>query len=64
MKICQSQAEEMVQIGVLCYSSIFTFWDDLKQAIIKHHQWMPVSLENPPIFDIYIGELNSSSKKN
>jgi hypothetical protein len=63
MKLCPSQHEEMINIGVLCYSSIFTFRDDLKQAILKHPLWSPSDPDDPPIFDIFIGELNTSSSK-
>jgi len=63
MKICPRKAEEMVQIGILCYGSIFTFRDNLKQAILNHHKWIPISNDGPPIFDIYIGKLNSASKR-
>jgi hypothetical protein len=53
----------MVKIGMLCYSSIFTFRDGLKQAIMTHPSWKPTDPSNPLIFDLFIGELNSSSKK-
>jgi hypothetical protein len=63
MKICPSPSEEMVKIGILCYGSTFMFRDDLKQAIMAHPQWTPSNSESPPIFDIFIGELNTSKKK-
>jgi hypothetical protein len=64
MRLCPSNTEEMVKIGMLCYnSSIFIFRDDLKQAIISHPSWTPSDPTNPPISDIYVGELNNSSKK-
>ncbi len=62
MRLCPSNAEEMVKIGMLCYSSIFIFRDDPKQAITSHPSWTPSDPTNPPIFDIYVGELNTSSK--
>lgn len=63
MKLCPSNAEEMVKIGLLCYGSIFHFRKDLKQAILSHPSWSPSDPDNPPIFDLFVGELNSSSKK-
>jgi hypothetical protein len=59
MKLCPSQAEEMVTIGILCYSSIFSFRDNLKQAILTHPSWTPINTDDPPIFDIFVGELNA-----
>jgi hypothetical protein len=47
IKMCPSQSEEMVKIGVLCYGSTFMFWDDLKQAIMSHPQWTPLDVNNP-----------------
>jgi len=63
MKLCPSQAEEMVTIGILCYSSIFSFCDNLKQAILTHPSWTPINTDDPPIFDIFVGELNAPGKK-
>jgi hypothetical protein len=63
MRLSPSNAEEVVKIRMLCYSSIFTFHDDLKQAIMLHQSWTPSDSSNPPIFDLFLGELNSSSKK-
>jgi hypothetical protein len=63
MRLCPSNAEEMVKIGMLCYSSIFTFRDDLKLAIMSHEAWCPIDPLHPPIFDLFVGEFNSSSKK-
>jgi hypothetical protein len=63
MKLCPSQAEEMVNIEILCYSSVFTFHDDLKQAIITHPDWKPSNPEDPPLFDLFVGELSASGKK-
>jgi hypothetical protein len=60
---CPSQSEEIVKIGVLCYSSIFISREDLKHTIMDHPDWTPIHPESPPIFDIFIGELNTSSKK-
>jgi hypothetical protein len=63
MKMCPSQSKEMIQIGVLCYSSILTFHDDLKLAILSHPLWTPKDANDPPIFDIYVSELNAPGKK-
>jgi hypothetical protein len=63
LRMCPSNAEEMVKIGMLCYSSIFMFRDDLKLAILSHSSWTPSDPLNPPIFDIFVWELNSSLKK-
>jgi len=63
MKLCPSNAEEMVKIGLLCYGSVFHFRKDLKQAILSHPSWSPSDPDNPPVFDLFVGELNSSSKK-
>jgi hypothetical protein len=62
-KVCPSQSKEMVKIGVLCYGSTLIFREDLKQAILAHPSWTPTDPNNPPIFDIFVGELNSTSKK-
>jgi len=61
---CPSQAEEMVKVGVSCYSSIFLFREDLKQAIMAHQDWTPANPDSSTIFDIFIGELKTSSRKN
>ncbi len=62
MKSCPSQSEEMVNIGVLCYSSIFTFHDDLKQAIIAHPLWTPSDPDNPLFLMYLLGSYTSSNK--
>jgi len=64
MGLCPSQNEEMIQIGALCYGSIFMFRDDLKQVIFSHQQWTPLDPASPPIFDIYVGKLNTPEKRN
>jgi hypothetical protein len=63
MHLCPSQNEEMVQISVICYGSIFLFCEDLKQAILAHPQWTPTDPTSSPIFDIYVGDFNTPGKK-
>jgi hypothetical protein len=53
----------MIQIGALCYSSVFLFRDDLKRAIMSHPLWKPTNPDSPPIFDVYVGDFIASSKK-
>lgn len=63
MRLCPSQTKEMVQIGALCYSSLFMFCEDLKQAIISHPQWTPSDKSSSLIFDIYVGNFNTSGNR-
>jgi hypothetical protein len=63
IKLCPSQHEEMVQVGALCFSSIFIYREDLKQSILKHPMWTDQYSQNPPIFEIYPADLTGSSKK-
>jgi hypothetical protein len=63
IKICPSQAEEMVKIGILCYGSIFIFRDHLKQAIMYHPLWIPIDANSPPIFDVFTSDLTTPGKK-
>ena len=63
IKICPSQAEEMVKIGLLCYGSTFIFRDHLKQAIMTHPLWTPDNPASPPIFDIFTSDLTTPGKK-
>jgi hypothetical protein len=63
MRLCPSQNEEMVQIGALCYGSIFLFREDLKQAILAHPQWTPTDPMSSLIFDIYVRDFKTPGKK-
>jgi hypothetical protein len=63
MKLCPSQEEEMVQVGALCFSSIFIYREDLKQSIIQHPLWTTKHTDDPPIFDIYLADFTGPSKK-
>jgi hypothetical protein len=63
MKLCPNQEEEMVQIGALCFSSIFIYRDDLKQSIIHHPLWTSKHANHPPIFELYTADFTGSSKK-
>jgi hypothetical protein len=63
VKLCPSQEEEMVQVGALCYSSIFLYREDLKQSIISHPAWTDKFSHQAPIFDIYPADFTGSSKK-
>ncbi len=63
IKLCPSQAEEMVQIGALCYSHILMHREELKEAILKHELWMPDPTQATPIFDLYVGDFLAGTKK-
>jgi hypothetical protein len=63
MKLCPSQFEEMVPLGTLCYSNIRINRADLEQAILHHPSWKPEDPNDPPIFDLYIGDFLASHKK-
>jgi hypothetical protein len=63
LRQCPSQAEEMVPIGILCYSSPFLHHEELKLAITSHSSWQPSDPSNPPIFDIYMGDFLANGKK-
>jgi hypothetical protein len=63
LKLSTSQNEEMVQIGALCYSIFFMNQDNLKVAIQNHPLWAPPDLNNPPIFDIHLGDFITANKK-
>jgi hypothetical protein len=60
---CPSQSEEMVPIGVICYSSPFHHREELKQAILYHPTWQPNDKSNPPVFDVYLGDFLAGGKK-
>jgi hypothetical protein len=62
-KLCPSQAEEMTQIGALCYSNVFMYREDLKAAIINHPLWLPQDSSNPPIFDLYLSDFIAQNNK-
>jgi hypothetical protein len=53
----------MIQVGALCYSSVFLFRDDKKKAIMSHPLWQPEVTNPPPIFEIYVGDFNTAGKK-
>jgi hypothetical protein len=61
--LCPSQNKEMVKIGTLVYSSILTFRDHLKQAIMSHPLWQPSHSDPTPIFDIFVSELVFNGKQ-
>jgi len=63
IKLCPRQTEEIIQVGALCYSSVFLFRDDLKKAIMLHPIWKPEFTDPPPFFDLYIGDFNAAGKK-
>jgi hypothetical protein len=56
----------MVKISLNLYMpvEIITYRsDDLKQAILQHPLWRPENPDNPPIFDLYIGDFLANNKK-
>jgi len=59
---CPSHSEEMIPIGVLCYSSPFLHREELKQAIVNRHEWQQIT-STPPVFDIYLGDIVAAKKK-
>jgi hypothetical protein len=63
MKLCPSQEEKMVQVGALCFSSIFIYREDLKQSILNHPLWAQRHSEQPPIFELYPADFTGSSSK-
>lgn len=52
IKLFPSHKEEMIQIGVLCYSNVFMYHEDLKAEILAHPQWLPQDPDNVPILDL------------
>jgi hypothetical protein len=63
VKMSPSQDEEMIQIGALCFSSIFTYREDLKQAIFQDPLWNPDNAIINPIVDIYPADFQGPDKK-
>jgi hypothetical protein len=63
VKMSPSQDEEMIQIGALCFSSIFTYSEDLKQAILQDPLWNPDKAIINPFFDIYPADFQGPDKK-
>lgn len=63
VKLSPSQNKEMIQIGALCFSSIFTYREDLKQAILLDPLWNPANTIDEPIFDIYPADFQDPDKK-
>ncbi len=59
---CPSHSEEMIPIGVLCYSSPFLHREELKQAIVNRHEWQQFT-STPPVSDIYLGDIVAAEKK-
>jgi hypothetical protein len=39
LKLCPSQAEEMVPVGALCFSNLFMHREELKCSIMLHPLW-------------------------
>ena len=63
IKLCSSQAEEMVPLGALCYSNVLMHREDLKEAFYNHLLWKTQFPTNSPIIDIYLGDFLASGKK-
>jgi hypothetical protein len=63
IKLCPSQNEEMVQIGALCFSSIYSYREDLWINIMQHPSWNPNNDPNPPVFDLIHSDFIGPSKK-
>jgi hypothetical protein len=63
IKLSPSQDEEMIQVGTLCFSSIFTYREDLKHAILQDPLWHPTKENHSPIFDIYPADFQGPDKK-
>lgn len=53
LRIHPSQNEEMIQTGALCYSSVFIFCDQLKQAISSHPLFTPTDPDLHVIKDLF-----------
>ncbi len=65
MKLCPTQNEEMVQIGKLCFGSIYIYREHLRIDIIQHASWNPNKDPNPPIFDLILSDfIGPNVKKN
>jgi hypothetical protein len=54
---------EMMQIGALCFSSIFMYQEDLKASIVQLPLWTTQFLMNPPVFDIYPADFTGPSRR-
>lgn len=63
MKLCTSQNEEMVQIGALCFSSMYIYREDLRLNIMQHSTWNPTNAPNPPVFDFLLSDFIGPNKK-
>lgn len=61
-KICQSQSEEMVAVGALCYGSTWIYREDLKMHILQHQMWKDINnnADNPIIFDLILRRFRSN----
>lgn len=63
LKLCPSQAEEMVLVGALCFSNLFMHREDLKCSIMHHPLWQQTFPEDMLIFDIYVSDFLANQKK-
>jgi hypothetical protein len=63
IKLCPIQVEETVQIGALCFSSVFIYREDFKLSIINHPLRANKYTNQPPIFQTYQADFTGSSKK-
>jgi hypothetical protein len=63
IKLFPSQNEEMVQIGALCFSSIYIYREDLRINIMQHPTWNPTNKPNMPVFDLVLSDFIGPNKK-
>jgi len=52
----------MVQIGALCFSSVYIYHNDLKEAIQAHPSWSFPSMQQPPVFQLTRGDFRGPKK--
>jgi len=62
IKQSPSNAEEMVQIGALCFGSEYIYQEDLKMAITQHPEWSFPTLPEPPIIHLTKGDFRGPEK--
>lgn len=62
IKPSPSNADKMVQIGALCFSSDLIYREDLKLAIQEHPSWVFLTLSQPPIIHLTKGNFKGPIK--
>jgi hypothetical protein len=63
IRFSSSQTEELITIGLLLYSSVFLFRENLKENITKDDGWNPDEEDFPFIFDLSLREFAGPQKR-